>query len=52
MICFNLQAQAQAIYEDMFSAHASDAWAQGTLSDIAEIIMGQKRRCQLEIYTT
>lgn len=25
----------------MFSAHASDAWAQGTLSDIAEIIMGQ-----------
>ena len=37
----NLQAQAQAIYEDMFSAHASDAWAQGTLSDIAEIIMGQ-----------
>ena len=41
MINNNLQQQAQAIYDDIFSTHASDNWEQGTLSDIADIIMGQ-----------
>ena len=37
----NLQQQAQALYKDMFSAHTSDDWELGTLSDLAEIVMGQ-----------
>ncbi len=41
MLNDNLQQQAQALYKDMFSAHTSDDWELGTLSDLAEIVMGQ-----------
>ena len=37
----NLQAQAQAIYAHMFIDGADESWAQGLLSDIATITMGQ-----------
>lgn len=37
----NLQEQAQAIYDEMFTANADSAWTDGVLSDIAEITMGQ-----------
>lgn len=37
----NLEQQAQAIYQQMFIGNASSDWAKGTLSDIADITMGQ-----------
>ena len=37
----NLEQQAQAIYQQMFIDNASSGWTEGTLSDIADIIMGQ-----------
>lgn len=37
----NLEAQAQAIYQQMFIDNASSEWTEGTLSDIADITMGQ-----------
>ena len=37
----NLEQQAKAIYHQMFIASSSPEWTQGTLSDIAEITMGQ-----------
>ena len=40
----NLQEQAQALYTNMFVQNTSDQWAEGVLSDVAEIIMGQSPR--------
>ena len=40
----NLEQQAQAIYQSMFIDNASSKWAEGTLSDITDIIMGQSPR--------
>ena len=37
----NLEQQAKAIYRQMFATSSSSEWTQGTLSDIAEITMGQ-----------
>ena len=37
----NLEEQAQAIYKNMFVDNFNPAWRRGTLSDIAEITMGQ-----------
>jgi type I restriction enzyme S subunit len=37
----NLEQQAQAIYQQMFIDNASSDWSEGTLSDIADITMGQ-----------
>ena len=37
----NLEQQAQAIYQQMFIDNASSDWAEGTLSNIAAITMGQ-----------
>lgn len=37
----NLQEQAQALYTNMFIHNASDQWAEGALSDVADITMGQ-----------
>lgn len=37
----NLEQQAQTIYQQMFVDNASSDWAEGTLSDIADITMGQ-----------
>ena len=37
----NLEQQAQAIYQQMFVDNPSSEWKQGTLSDIADITMGQ-----------
>lgn len=37
----NLEQQAQAIYQQMFIDNSSSDWAEGTLSDIADITMGQ-----------
>ena len=37
----NLEQQAQAIYQQMFIDNASSDWAEGTLSNIADITMGQ-----------
>lgn len=37
----NLEQQAQAIYQQMFIDNASSEWTKGTLSDIANITMGQ-----------
>ena len=37
----NLEQQAQAIYQRMFIHNASSDWEEGTLSDIADITMGQ-----------
>lgn len=37
----NLEQQAQAIYQQMFIDNARSNWAEGTLSDIADITMGQ-----------
>lgn len=37
----NLEQQAQAIYQKMFIDNASSDWAEGTLSNIADITMGQ-----------
>ncbi len=37
----NLEQQAQAIYQQMFIDNASSEWTEGTLSDIADITMGQ-----------
>lgn len=37
----NLQQQAQAIFSKMFETEDADLWNSGTLSDIAEITMGQ-----------
>ena len=37
----NLQEQAQALYTNMFIQNYSNQWAEGVLSDVAEIIMGQ-----------
>ena len=37
----NLEQQAQAIYQQMFIDNARSGWAEGTLSDIADITMGQ-----------
>ena len=37
----NLEQQAQAIYQQMFIDNASSDWTEGTLSDIANITMGQ-----------
>ena len=37
----NLEQQAQAIYQQMFIDNARSDWTEGTLSDIADITMGQ-----------
>lgn len=37
----NLEQQAQSIYKQMFIDDASSDWTEGTLSDIADITMGQ-----------
>ncbi|UEA74527.1 restriction endonuclease subunit S [Lachnospiraceae bacterium GAM79] len=37
----NLEQQAQAIYQQMFIDNARSDWAEGTLSDIADITIGQ-----------
>lgn len=37
----NLEQQAQTIYQQMFVDNASSDWAEGTLSGIADITMGQ-----------
>ena len=37
----NLQEQAQALYANMFIHTGSDQWAEGVLSDVADITMGQ-----------
>jgi len=37
----NLEQQAQSIYKQMFIDNASSDWTKGTLSDIADITMGQ-----------
>lgn len=37
----NLQEQAQALYAHMFIHNVSDQWAEGVLSDVADITMGQ-----------
>lgn len=37
----NLQEQAQALYANMFIHNAPDQWAEGILSDVADITMGQ-----------
>ena len=37
----NLEQQAQAIYQQMFVDNPSYEWKEGTLSDIADITMGQ-----------
>lgn len=37
----NLEQQAQAIYQQMFIDNASSDWTEGSLSDIANITMGQ-----------
>ena len=37
----NLQQQAQAIYQKMFVENASSDWKEGSLSDVADITMGQ-----------
>ena len=37
----NLEQQAQVIYQQMFIDNASSNWTEGTLSDIADITMGQ-----------
>ena len=37
----NLEQQAKSIYASMFLENPSDEWQQGTLSDIADITMGQ-----------
>lgn len=37
----NLEQQAQAIYQQMFIDNARSDWAEGTLSDISDITMGQ-----------
>ena len=37
----NLQQQAMAIYQQMFVDNPSSEWKEGTLSDIADITMGQ-----------
>lgn len=37
----NLEEQAQAIYQSMFIDNPSSEWQEGTLSDIADITMGQ-----------
>lgn len=37
----NLEEQTQAIYQQMFIDNSSSEWKEGTLSDIADITMGQ-----------
>ena len=37
----NLQEQAQTLYTNMFIHKTSDQWAEGALSDVADITMGQ-----------
>ena len=37
----NLEQQAQALYHHIFIENASSEWKEGTLSDIADITMGQ-----------
>ena len=37
----NLEQQAKAIYQQMFIENANPEWSEGTLSDIADIKMGQ-----------
>lgn len=37
----NLQQQAQALYQQMFTDSPSPDWAEGSLSDISDITMGQ-----------
>lgn len=37
----NLEQQAKAIYQQMFIDNVSSDWTEGTLSDIADITMGQ-----------
>lgn len=37
----NLEQQAQAIYQQMFTGNPDSNWETGTLSDIADITMGQ-----------
>lgn len=37
----NLQEQAQTLYTNMFIHNASAQWAEGALSDVADITMGQ-----------
>ena len=37
----NLEQQAQALYHHIFIENASNEWKEGTLSDIADITMGQ-----------
>ena len=41
MVNNNLEQQAQAIYQQMFIDDARSDWKEGTLSDIADITMGQ-----------
>ena len=41
MVNNNLEQQAKAIYQQMFVENANLEWSEGTLSDIADITMGQ-----------
>ena len=41
MLNENLEQQAQALYHHMFIENTSSEWKEGTLSDIADITMGQ-----------
>mgnify|MGYP002710538413 CR=1 FL=1 len=41
MLNKNLEQQAKALYQQMFTNNPSPDWAAGTLSDIANITMGQ-----------
>ena len=41
MVNNNLEQQAQALYQHMFTDNANPDWVEGSLSDIANITMGQ-----------
>lgn len=41
MVNENLEQQAQTLYQHMFIENPSSEWEEGTLSDIADITMGQ-----------
>ena len=41
MLNNNLEQQAQALYQQMFIENASSDWKEGSLSEIADITMGQ-----------
>ena len=40
-INYNLEQQAQSLYQQMFIENASSDWKEGSLSDVADITMGQ-----------